>query len=65
VEIVTWLQIWLIVNALFVAWRVLAISAEAKAQDQFMRRDVAGHPQLLSQEALRRPVLIKSEPKRL
>lgn len=50
----TWLQIWLIVNALFVAWRVLAISAEAKSHDQFMRRDAAGHPQLLSQEALRR-----------
>jgi hypothetical protein len=54
VEIVTLLQIWLIVNALFVAWRVLAISAEAKAHDQFMRRHAAGHPQLLSQEALRR-----------
>lgn len=53
-EIMTWLQIWLIVNALFVAWRVLAISAEAKSHDQFMRRDSAGHPQLLSQEALRR-----------
>jgi hypothetical protein len=54
VEIMTWLQIWLIVNALFVAWRVLAISAEAKTHDQFMRRDAAGHPQLLSQEAVRR-----------
>lgn len=54
VGIMTWLQIWLIVNALFVVWRVLAISAETKAHDQFVRRDAAGHPQLLSQEALRR-----------
>jgi hypothetical protein len=50
----TWLQIWLIVNALFVAWRVLAISAEMKAHDQFERGDAAGHPKLLSQEARRR-----------
>jgi hypothetical protein len=51
----TWLQIWLIVNALFVAWRVLAISSEMKAHDQFARRDAVGqHPQLLSQEARRR-----------
>lgn len=48
--ITEWLLVWLIANALFVVWRVLAIS-QAEARALAVRRKGAGQP--LSHQALR------------
>jgi hypothetical protein len=50
VGITEWLLVWLIANALFVAWRVLVIS-QAEARDLSVRREGAGRP--LPPQALR------------
>jgi hypothetical protein len=50
VGITEWLLVWLIANALFVVWRVLAVS-QAESRNLLVRREGAGQP--LSQQALR------------
>jgi hypothetical protein len=52
VGIVEWLLGWLIVNALFVVCRALAVSYEMKTRVRPVREEDAGQP--LSQEALQR-----------
>jgi hypothetical protein len=39
--IIGWLLVWLIVNALFVVWRVFVVSPQMKTKDQSVR-EVAG-----------------------
>jgi len=36
--IIEWLLVWLIVNALFVVWRALGVSAEMEIQDRSTRK---------------------------
>jgi hypothetical protein len=50
VGITEWLLVWLIANALFVVWRVLAVF-QAEARPLSVRRQVAGQP--LDQQAVR------------
>jgi len=37
VGIFGWLLVWLIINALFVVWRILVVSPELKTTDQSVR----------------------------
>ena len=38
-----WLLVWVIVNALFVVWRVLVVSSEKKPPGRSIRSEGAGH----------------------
>jgi hypothetical protein len=38
-----WLLVWLIVNALFVVWRVLVVSSEKEPPGRSIRSEGAGH----------------------
>jgi hypothetical protein len=44
VGIIAWLLVWLIVNALFVAWRALVLSSGVETRDRSIRREGAGQP---------------------
>jgi hypothetical protein len=41
--ITEWLLVWLIVNALFVVWRILVVS-QMESRDLSVRREGAGQP---------------------
>jgi hypothetical protein len=44
VGIIAWLLVWLIVNALFVAWRALVLSSGMETRDRSIRTEGAGQP---------------------